>query len=86
MADAYAAVYGCKPMPVTRGQARMIRDQLERFGISHHSANGNVLWVALEICRQANYSYAVTVHRMGGWLTGDIAGYAINLRVDKELT
>lgn len=79
MADAYAAVYDCKPMPVTRGQARMVRDQLERFGISNHSANGNVLWVALEICRRAGYSYKVTVHR----LDGKITGYAVNLHVDK---
>jgi len=77
MAEAYAMVYGCRPMLATRGQARMIRDQLERFGISNHSATGNVLWVTLEICRHMGYAYAVEVHRAA---TGEpIAGYTVKL-------
>lgn len=77
MADAYAAVYDCKPMPVTRGQARMIRNQLERFGISNHSASGNVLWVTLEICRHMGYAYTVEVHRAA--TDEPIAGYTVKL-------
>src|SRR3546814_1160656 len=77
MAEAYAMVYGCRPLPVTRVQARMIRDQLERFGISNHSAAGNVLWVKLEICRHMGYAYTVELHRAA---TGEpIAGYPAKL-------
>lgn len=77
MAESYSDVFGCGPMAITRSQARMIRDQLERFGVSNHSSHGGVLWVPLEICRHMGWAYSIEVQRLAAGQ--QISGYSVKL-------
>jgi len=57
------ALYGSKPLDVRVYQARRLIDELRRFGCTHHSALGSMLWVALAWMSANQRQFQLEIHK-----------------------